>query len=165
MLPWRSAGAKLGLPDVCSGLDSFWGQMERSLSNHRCRPKRIWTTFAPRYAESDRNNRMFCFSPLTPCRRKVLVSTRKRKRYVGTELQYRSSGRWPNLLLVSPKGASQPPSVRVDCASDEKTNHYRSTRGGRCHWRPLRYLWPHARTGERKTTSKGINRINLSTPL
>lgn len=38
LLPWKTVAAKLGLPDVCSGLGSFWGQMERSLSNYR-RPR------------------------------------------------------------------------------------------------------------------------------
>ncbi|CAM9921798.1 unnamed protein product, partial [Hapterophycus canaliculatus] len=32
ILPWRSVAEKLGLPEVCSGLDNFWGQMQRSLS-------------------------------------------------------------------------------------------------------------------------------------
>lgn len=32
LLPWRSVAEKLGLREVCSGLDNFWGQMQRSLS-------------------------------------------------------------------------------------------------------------------------------------
>eukprot|EP00903_Cladosiphon_okamuranus_P015168 g14024.t2 len=31
LLPWRTVAAKLGLMDLCSGLDSFWAQMQRSM--------------------------------------------------------------------------------------------------------------------------------------
>eukprot|EP00752_Nemacystus_decipiens_P002507 g2354.t3 len=30
LLPWTTVAAKLGLPDLCSGLRSFWGQIQRS---------------------------------------------------------------------------------------------------------------------------------------
>ena len=30
LLPWRSVAEKLGLRDVCSGLDKFWDQLERT---------------------------------------------------------------------------------------------------------------------------------------
>ncbi|CAM9108741.1 unnamed protein product [Ectocarpus sp. 4 AP-2014] len=54
ILPWRSVAEKMGLPSVCSGLDKFWDQMQRSLSTVEARviahsldrlsqiPKRVW---------------------------------------------------------------------------------------------------------------------------